>query len=195
MFQIRVSFRLTLNPGGASFADIAVIGKKCSTLHEAENEASMAALKELQYGRLRISMVDVSRMRCVELEKICYHILGNARALYHALKGVLLDWEEDMNKMEFCYASTRRKLEQNTSPTTYKNYGDINPNAADQLANLTIASYMKLKELSCEVEEMNSFINQVYERVEYFFLEPSADKVILYTRSIEKIRDPNGRRW
>jgi hypothetical protein len=156
MVQIRVSFRLPLNSSGTKFKDIVVVGKQCSTVREAENEASAAALQVLQHGPLRICVTDVSRMRCRELEKTCYDILANSTELYNALKSVLSDWEDGMDKMEFCYASERRKLVESMGHTVFKTHGEISPDVADQLAMLTRENYLKMKELSSKIEEVKT---------------------------------------
>ncbi|KAM0925836.1 hypothetical protein ACQ4PT_003760 [Festuca glaucescens] len=85
MCQSRVSFRLPVDSIGTIFEDIVATGSECSTLCEAESEASVAALKELEHGCLRIRMMDVS------------------------------DWEDDMHKAEVCYSPMRHKVGANTS--------------------------------------------------------------------------------
>lgn len=184
MFRTRVSFRLPLDTSGARFTDIVVIGTKCSTPCEAENEASAAALKELRHGHLRMSIMDVSSARCKELESRCYEILGNAREVYAALRSGILTWEEDLNKVEFCYASTERKLAEGKCDAARTGYGDIDFEAAEQLAKMTSINYQKLVELTSEAEEMKDFIEGTHERIQYFFAEPATQTVILRSQTI-----------
>jgi uncharacterized coiled-coil DUF342 family protein len=66
--------------------------------------------------------------------------------------------------------------------TVFKTHGEISHDVADQLAMLTRENYLKMKELSSEIEEVKTSIDQVHERVEYFFLEPSINMVTMNTK-------------
>jgi uncharacterized coiled-coil DUF342 family protein len=66
--------------------------------------------------------------------------------------------------------------------TVFKTHGEISPDVADQLAMLTRENYLKMKELSSKIEEVKTWIDQVHERVEYFFLEPSINTVTMNTK-------------
>jgi hypothetical protein len=55
------------------FADIVATGDICFATYEAESEAAIAALEKFQLGRrFGARIMDISRIRCEELEKKCY---------------------------------------------------------------------------------------------------------------------------
>jgi hypothetical protein len=149
--------------------------KICSTSLEAESEASAAALQELQLGCLGIAVMDVSRSRCKDIEQSCYKILANASEVYHAIKLALADWEEDMNKADDQYRMP-------------KNHIDITADVADQLANLTRATYLRQKELEAKAEEVKVRIDQAHERIEYFFYDLSTYEVTASISSTVKTK-------
>jgi hypothetical protein len=183
MFQVGVSFDLVLNRTTATFEHIAVISTKCSTMLEAQNEASITALQQLQHGCLGIYIMDVSRIRCRELEQRCYEILANGNDMYHGIKSMISDWENDMHKAEGCYRRTHHTTAERFNHVLMKNHSDIRPDVADQLFDLTRTNYVKMRELISETEEVNISIERERSHIRFHFYEKGMQKVFLLSET------------
>ena len=177
--QVLLSFSLPPSSSGIYFRDIAVSGPNCASSWEAENEASIAALKELEHGCLKIRIMDVSALRCRELEQLCHELLVLANNLYHGVKSVISEWQNDMYQTETVYSPNRNNPAADTT-------GDVCPLLGGHLFSTMKECHLRQLELTSETEAVKIFTDKVSSRVEQLFGESSTYQVTTNAAHIKR---------
>lgn len=181
MFQATVIFRVYLENSKSMFADIVATGDICFATYEAESEAAVAALEKFQLGRrFGARIMDISRIRCEELEKKCYRFLVKAEELYNATKITLSGWEGNIQKIDACCGKLSGKVVQGIRDRQKEICGEIMLDAADRLFKAKKETDSKFGDFLVELEELKQLLADVKYRVNSHFFTPLIDTVSIY---------------
>lgn len=175
MVQVNVQFRVPVDKSRTMFKDVEAHGIRCPEPCLAESTAAIAALQEFQrapfYGRI----IDVSCLRCEEMETSCNRFLVKAGEVYRGLKLLLSDYEDSMEKAEGCYKSLYEDVVEFDRRGYDRVYGDILMGIAHRIYELNKENYVKFKQLSVDSKEIKGAEWDVRSRSEHHFRDRSHD--------------------
>lgn len=178
MFQASVRFRLYLDNNKSMFEDIFEMGGICFATYDAESEAAAAALKKLEATqRFGTRIMDISRIRCDELERKCNRFLMKAEEVCNAIKITLLGWEANIRRIDDCCVKLTGKVVQEIYHREKEICGEIMVDAADRLIKAKKATDSKFGDLLAESEELKELLADVKDRVNSHFFTPLIDTI------------------
>ncbi|KAM0841870.1 hypothetical protein ACQ4PT_058748 [Festuca glaucescens] len=178
MFQATVMFRLYLDNSKSIFEDIVATGDICFATYEAESEAAAAALQKFELGRwFGARIMDISRIRCEELEEKCYRFLAKAEELYNATKITLSAWEANIQRIDACCGKLSGKVVQRIRGRQKEICGEIMLDAADRLFKAKKATDSKFGDFLVESEELKQLLADVKDRVNNHFFTALIDTI------------------
>jgi len=169
LIQTHVRFRIPIDNNRNIYEHVEASGKRCLEVWEADSTAAARALDRLEREPFYIKILDISRLRCEEMEQSCNRNLLKAGEMYRAGRLLLLDWEDAMVRTEACYKELYMEVVDNMRCGTDSIYGEIPFDMANCIYKSNSASYLKLSGLASEVENVKAAEWDVRERSHHHF--------------------------
>jgi len=169
LIQARVSFRIPLDRTRNVFQTVEVTGMKCLEVWEAESMAATHVLAELEHEPFHIKILDVSRLRCEEMERDCNRYLLKAGEVCRGNKLPVSDWQDTIQRAEACCRGLYEEVVDNIQRGSDSVYGQIAFDAAGCIYELKKTSYLELSGLTGELEQIRAAEWDVTARAEHRF--------------------------